>query len=161
MTSTHVADCALQAFRSLAVAGLLSSAAIAGAQDAQIPAFKTLDSMEARVQGCATCHGQSGQGTRNGYFPRIAGKPAGYLYNQLMAFRDGTRRYPPMNYLRRVPAGRYLREIAEHFAELRPPFGPKDAAPADAATIGARAGHREEGRAARHPRLCRRAMARA
>ena len=29
MTSTHVADCALQAFRSLAVAGLLSSAAIA------------------------------------------------------------------------------------------------------------------------------------
>ena len=47
--------------------------------------------MEARVQGCVTCHGQSGQGTNNGYFPRIAGKPAGYLYNQLVAFRDGTR----------------------------------------------------------------------
>ena len=62
------------------------------AQDAAIPAFKTLDSMEARVQGCTTCHGQSGQGTRDDYFPRIAGKPAGYLYNQLVAFRDGTRR---------------------------------------------------------------------
>ena len=59
------------------------------AQDAAIPAFKTLDSMEARVQGCTTCHGQSGQGTGNDYFPRIAGKPAGYLYNQLVAFRDG------------------------------------------------------------------------
>ena len=46
--------------------------------------------MEARVQGCVTCHGQSGQGTHSGYFPRIAGKPAGYLYNQLVAFRDGT-----------------------------------------------------------------------
>ena len=61
------------------------------AQDAAIPAFKTLDSMEARVQGCTTCHGQSGQGTGNDYFPRIAGKPAGYLFNQLVAFRDGKR----------------------------------------------------------------------
>jgi cytochrome c553 len=70
-----------------------------GAQDAAIPAFKSVDSMEARVQGCTTCHGQSGQGTSNEYFPRIAGKPAAYLYNQLVAFRDGKRVYPPMNYL--------------------------------------------------------------
>ena len=47
-------------------------------------------------QGCVTCHGQSGQGTNNGYFPRIAGKAASYLYNQLVAFRDGTRKYPPI-----------------------------------------------------------------
>ena len=68
---------------------------LAGASWAQsdaVPAFKEIDSIEARVQGCATCHGQSGQGTNNGYYPRIAGKPAGYLYNQLVAFRDGTRR---------------------------------------------------------------------
>ena len=51
------------------------------------------------MQGCVTCHGQSGQGTSNEYFPRIAGKPAAYLYNQLVAFRDGKREYPPMNYL--------------------------------------------------------------
>src|SRR5678815_4888515 len=81
------------------VAGVwLVTAPRALAQDAAIPAFKTLDSMEARVQGCTTCHGQSGQGTRNDYFPRIAGKPAGYLYNQLIAFRNGTRHYTPMNY---------------------------------------------------------------
>jgi cytochrome c553 len=81
---------------------------MAAAQDEAVPAFKQVDSLEARVQGCVTCHGQSGQGTSNGYFPRIAGKPAGYLYNQLVAFRDGTRRYAPMNYLglpaRPVPA---------------------------------------------------------
>jgi cytochrome c553 len=40
-----------------------------------------------------------GQGTDNDYFPRLAGKPAGYLENQLVAFRDGRRRYAPMNYL--------------------------------------------------------------
>ena len=38
-------------------------------------------------------------GHRDDYFPRLAGKPAGYLMNQLVAFRDGRRRYPPMNYL--------------------------------------------------------------
>jgi cytochrome c553 len=38
----------------------------ASAQDAALPAFKQLDSMEARVQGCVTCHGQSGQGTNSG-----------------------------------------------------------------------------------------------
>lgn len=105
------------------------------AQEASVPAFKSVDSMEARVQGCVTCHGQSGQGTHNGYFPRIAGKPAGYLYNQLVAFRDGTRRYPPMNYLVAYLPDTYLREIAEHFARQRPAFEVRESPAADAATL--------------------------
>lgn len=92
------------------------------AQDAAVPAFKELDSIDARVQGCVTCHGQNGQGTGSGYIPRIAGKPAGYLYNQLTAFRDGTRKYPPMNYLVAYLPDAYLHEIANHFAKERPPF---------------------------------------
>lgn len=108
--------------------GLQSAAALAqstqGRADA-IPAFKKLDSIEARVQGCVTCHGQQGQGTGDGYFPRIAGKPAGYLYNQLVAFRDGTRSYPPMNYLVAYLPDAYLKEIAAHFAEQRPAFNPQ------------------------------------
>jgi len=103
--------------------------------DPAVPAFRQLDSMEARMQGCATCHGQSGQGTNNEYFPRIAGKPAGYLYNQLVAFRDGTRRYPPMNYLVAYLPDAYLREIAEHFARLRPPYAPVEPAPVPASTL--------------------------
>lgn len=90
------------------------------------PAFKKLDSIEARVQGCVTCHGQQGQGTGNGYFPRIAGKPAGYLYNQLIAFRNGTRHYPPMNYLVMYLPDAYLKEMAEHFAAQRPPYPPQE-----------------------------------
>lgn len=105
------------------------------AQGEVVPAFKTLDSMEARVQGCVTCHGQSGQGTASGTFPRIAGKPAGYLYNQLVAFRDGTRHYAPMNYLVAYLPDPYLREMADYYAKQRPAFLHKDAAPADAAML--------------------------
>jgi len=105
------------------------------AQSDAVPSFKSVDSIEARVQGCVTCHGQSGQGTNNGYFPRIAGKPAGYLYNQLVAFRDGTRRYAPMNYLVAYLPDPYLKEIAQHFAKQRPPFAGKETATADDATL--------------------------
>jgi len=117
------------------VSCVLAGASGAHAQDAAIPAFKTLDSMEARTQGCVTCHGQSGQGTGKEYFPRIAGKPAGYLYNQLVAFRDGKRVYPPMNYLIAYLPDAYLREMAEHFSKQRPAFKPKQPPAADAAVV--------------------------
>jgi cytochrome c553 len=68
-------------------------------------------------------------------FPRIAGKPAGYLFNQLLAFKNGTRKYPPMNYLAAYLPGSYLQEIADHFAKERPPFAIRDIPPADAATL--------------------------
>jgi cytochrome c553 len=126
---------ASQETKNILLALCLLLPAASGAQDEAIPAFKQLDSMEARVQGCVTCHGQSGQGTRNGYFPRIAGKPAGYLYNQLVAFRDGTRKYPPMNYLVAYLPDSYLREIAEHFASQRPAFAAREQANVDASTM--------------------------
>lgn len=113
----------------------LVSPAVALAQEEAIPAFKQLDSVEARVQGCVTCHGQGGQGTNNGAYPRIAGKPAGYLYNQLVAFRDGTRKYPPMNYLVAYLPDAYLREIAAHFSKQRPPFAERERTNVDAASL--------------------------
>ena len=82
------------------------------------------DTMAARVLACASCHGAEGEGTSDVYFPRLAGKPAGYLYNQLVAFRDGRRKYPPMNYLLDFLPDPYLKQMAEHFASLRPPFPP-------------------------------------
>jgi cytochrome c553 len=79
------------------------------------------DTMEARVQACTGCHGTQGRGVENVYFPRLAGKPAGYLYNQLVAFRDGRRKYVPMNYLLAYLPDAYLMRMAEHFAALNPP----------------------------------------
>lgn len=91
------------------------------------PAERAPNTMQARVMGCAACHGAHGEGTDNDYFPRLAGKPAGYLYNQLIAFRDGGRSYPPMNYLLAYLPDVYLKQIAEFFAHERPPYPPPTA----------------------------------
>src|SRR4051794_26764525 len=82
------------------------------------------DTMAARVLACASCHGAEGEGTSDVYFPRRAGRRGGYLYNQLVAFGEGRRRYPPMNYLLDFLPDPYLKQMAEHFASLRPPFPP-------------------------------------
>jgi cytochrome c553 len=82
---------------------------------------------------CTVCHGKEGRATSDGYYPRIAGKPAGYLYNQLVNFRDGRRRNPMMTYMVSNLPDAYLREIAGHFANLHPPYP----APAVAATAPA------------------------
>ena len=80
------------------------------------------DTIAARVLACASCHGAEGQGTNDEYFPRLAGKPSGYLFNQLVAFRDGRRKYPPMNYLLEFLPDPFLKDIADYFASQRPPL---------------------------------------
>ena len=42
------------------------------------------DTMAQRTQACTACHGNQGRAAADGYYPRLAGKPAGYLYNQLL-----------------------------------------------------------------------------
>jgi cytochrome c553 len=91
------------------------------------------DTLSQRVVPCTACHGKEGRAAPDGYHPRIAGKPAGYLYNQLINFRDGRRRYGPMVYLVDHLGDDYLREIADHFAALDlpyPPPAPTSATPA-------------------------------
>lgn len=92
-----------------------------GAVSAQ-SADQAPDTIAARVFACASCHGAQGQGTGDEYFPRLAGKPAGYLFNQLVAFRDGRRKYPPMNYLLEFLPDPFLKEMADYFAAQRPPL---------------------------------------
>jgi len=99
------------------------------------PTVRAPDTMETRLRACVPCHGRQGEGTNNDYFPRLAGKPAGYLMNQLVAFRDGRRRYPPMNYLLEYQADPYLQKIADYFAALRPPPLPQPVADVSAAVL--------------------------
>ena len=85
------------------------------------------DSRIARQAGaCTTCHGAEGRATAAGYFPRIAGKPAGYLYEQLLNFRDGRRQQVQMQHLLENLTDRYLLEFAEYFARLKLPYPPPE-----------------------------------
>jgi cytochrome c553 len=104
----------------VSIALIFAQGNIAGALDAE----RAPDTMAARVLACASCHGDRGRGTNDDYFPRLAGKPAGYLYNQLLAFRDGRRKYPPMNYLLEFLPDTYLKAMAGYFASEQPPFPP-------------------------------------
>lgn len=80
------------------------------------------DSIAQRTLPCATCHGKQGRAAPDGYYPRIAGKPAGYLLNQLRNFRDGRRHYGLMAAMVDPLSDAYLQEIANHFAALELPY---------------------------------------
>lgn len=82
------------------------------------------NTMAQRMQACVVCHGKDGRATNQGYFPRIAGKPAGYLYNQLQSFKTERRKYEAMNHLVQNMSDDYLRDIAKYFAELDLPYQP-------------------------------------
>ena len=100
---------------------LLACAWLAAAASAA-PAFE--DSIAERTKACTFCHGEQGRAGPDGYYPRLAGKPAGYLYNQLLNFRDGRRHYGLMTRMVDMLSDRYLMEIAQYFAALEVPYPP-------------------------------------
>lgn len=108
----------------LAAAAGLCTAAWAQPPGAAASSASAPGGMAARVMACTLCHGKEGRATPDGYFPRIAGKPAGYLANQLLNFRDGRRSYPQMGALIEHLTDDYLREMAQHFAGLELPYPP-------------------------------------
>lgn len=80
------------------------------------------DDIGQRALACAACHGKEGRAGNAAFFPRIAGKPAGYLYKQLINFREGRRRYPAMTYLVAHLSDEYLLEMSTYFSALKPPY---------------------------------------
>lgn len=80
-----------------------------------------------RVAACIACHGREGASGSAAFFPRLAGKPAGYLYNQLLSFRDGRRFNADMVHLVQHLSDDYLREMAVYFASLDLPYPPVSA----------------------------------
>lgn len=110
--------------------------------------------MAQRLLACTGCHGQDGRAAPDGYYPRIAGKPAGYLYRQLRAFRDGQRRYALMGQLLAPLSDDYLREIAAHFAALDLPYAPGAAPRADTPSLQRGQALAQQGDAARDLPAC-------
>jgi cytochrome c553 len=91
------------------------------------------DTMSQRLLACTSCHAK--KDVNDQYFPRISGKPAGYLYNQLVNFRDGRRQFPLMTYMVNHMSDEYLREIATHFAAEHLPPPPPQPSAAGAAVL--------------------------
>jgi cytochrome c553 len=120
-------------------------AAIALAWIAAAPASaqqRVPDTLAQRVAACTSCHGSAstppaaiGAGSERQYFPRIAGKPAGYLYNQLTNFRDGRRQYPLMTWMVDHLPDAYLLEIADYFSTQHLPAPVLDRASLPAAEL--------------------------
>ena len=103
----------------LGIQAVWAQAAPAGAAASPVQ-----DTMAQRMQACVVCHGREGRATNQGYYPRIAGKPAGYLFNQLQNFKRGLRKYEAMNHLVQHMSDDYLRDIAQYFAALDLPYAP-------------------------------------
>ena len=80
------------------------------------------DTIAQRTLACTACHGPQGRAAPDGYYPRLAGKPAGYLYNQLVNFREGRRHYGLMTQLVDPLSDAYLMEIAQYFSQLEVPY---------------------------------------
>ncbi|WP_306393909.1 c-type cytochrome [Telluria beijingensis] len=134
----------------LALVGLFACTATAAPQT--VP-----DTLDQRLLACATCHARvdaRGNPVNDSFYPRLGGKPAGYLYHQLLNFRDGRRQYPLMTYLVDHLPDDYLREIAKHFAALPPTVLPAQppGLPAAALERGRQLVH--EGDAARRIPAC-------
>jgi cytochrome c553 len=120
-------------FLRLVAAGLLGFLSAANAATAPFE-----DTIAQRTLACTACHGPQGRAAPEGYYPRLAGKPAGYLYNQLINFRDGRRHYGLMTQLVDPLSDTYLLEIAQYFSAIEVPYPAPlvAAAPADVLARG-------------------------
>ena len=99
----------------------------------QTPLTPFKDDIAQRTQACTACHGSQGRAASDGYYPRLAGKPAGYLYNQLLNFKAGRRHYALMTQLVDPLSDSYLMEIAQYFSQIEAsyPAPQRSAASAD------------------------------
>jgi cytochrome c553 len=139
----------------LALASALAGSPAHAAPPDGLPASVPVpDTLGQRLLACTGCHGREGRSTPEGYFPRIAGKPAGYLLAQLRAFREGRRRHAVMAGLLEPLSDAYLADIAGHFAALDLPYAPPPPPVGDAAALAAGARLVREGQPARGLAAC-------
>jgi cytochrome c553 len=103
-------------------ATLLSAASTAWCNSANAQAPPPSELITQRVKPCTVCHGAQGRATTDGYYPRIAGKPTGYLLNQLLNFRAGRRTFPQMVYFTQFRNDIDLAELAAYFSAQHPPY---------------------------------------
>lgn len=80
------------------------------------------DTIAERVKPCLSCHDAVGKTGKYEYYPRLHGKPRGYLFNQMLNFRDGRRSNRAMALLTQNLSDVYLAEIAGYFSAQEPRY---------------------------------------
>lgn len=96
---------------SLAAALMVAVASITAAQAQQ------RSRAPVTVESCAPCHGVDGI-ARDVEVPHLAGQNVVYLYNQMRAFRAGTRPHKEMRYMSRHVSDADMQALAEYYANL-------------------------------------------
>lgn len=108
---------------------------ISASGQSKLPDAAPQDPMALRTAACTHCHGEQGRAGPDGYYPRLAGKPALYLYNQLKNFKDERRHYQLMAGLLAPLSDAYLWDIAQYFSSLDVPYPAPTRIPDEAASL--------------------------
>jgi len=102
----------IKKFLVLSIALVISTASTTTFAEGSISAGKT------KSASCAGCHGEDGN-SMIGTFPKLAGQHEGYLVQQLVAFKDGSRNAPMMAPLAMGLDKNDIEDIAAYFASKK------------------------------------------
>ena len=122
----------------LAVQAAFACSLLIGGASLAMAAAPFKDTMAQHTLACTACHGPQGRAAADGYYPRLAGKPAGYLYNQSLNFREERRHHGLMTQLIDPLSNSYLLKITQYFSnlDLSYPAPPASQAPAAVLALG-------------------------
>jgi cytochrome c553 len=82
-------------------------------------AMAAMSSAEQLYQSCIYCHGKNGN-AGSSFYPRLAGQPAGYLKQQLQAYRDGQRQNTIMSSIARILSPEEIGVLADYLSAQTP-----------------------------------------
>ncbi len=89
---------------------------LAGAAALALPVFLFTGTADAaKSDSCAHCHGTDGNSTSSAY-PSLAGQTREYLYRQIKAFKEGTRKNSMMSPAAVVLSDQDAQDLAEYFS---------------------------------------------
>lgn len=83
---------------------------------------------KARSMTCYACHGEGGNSLNESLYPSLAGKDANFLYEQLKAFKEDTRKTPNAAIMRPnvlALSDQDMKNVALYFASLKAQSQPK------------------------------------
>ena len=73
---------------------------------------------KAKSATCVACHGKAGI-SNNPLWPNLAGQKEKYLIKQLKAFKDGTRKNPPMAPMIAPLTDKDIENLAAYYSSLK------------------------------------------